>query len=81
MLGEECNETAQAVSKILRFGLLETHPVTGVSNKEHLSEEVGQLLGMLDLATEHGLLDWYSIERNRAKKPIAFEKYAQTERA
>lgn len=80
VLYEEAAEVIQAVSKIQRFGILETHPVTGVSNRDHLSEEIGQFLCMLDLASGHNLVDWNEIHAARSKKHAAFEKYAQTEK-
>ena len=66
-------------SKMMRFGVYEAQAGQSETNKDRLSVEVGDLLAMLDLCTEHGLLDWKLIEQARAKKPIAFEKYSQTE--
>lgn len=45
---EECAEVIQAISKVLRFGLNQHHPETGVTNIEALAIEVGQLKYMLD---------------------------------
>ena len=41
---EECSEVSQSVSKIFRFGWDSKHPKTGVDNKAHLEEEIGDLL-------------------------------------
>ena len=49
---EECSEVSQAVSKIFRFGWDSKHPKTGVNNKEHLEEEIGDLLCMVDILVE-----------------------------
>jgi NTP pyrophosphatase (non-canonical NTP hydrolase) len=49
---EECSEVSQAVSKIFRFGWESKHPKTGVNNKEHLEEEIGDLLCMVDILVE-----------------------------
>lgn len=46
---EECAEVIQAITKCLRFGLDQVHPETGISNKEQLETEVGQLLCMITM--------------------------------
>ena len=56
ILQEECAEVIQAISKILRFGMHSKHPVTCVSNNEHLTEEVGDLNAMLELLFIRGLI-------------------------
>lgn len=40
---EECAEVSQNIMKVLRFGLDTVSPVDGISNKQKLAEEVGQL--------------------------------------
>jgi hypothetical protein len=52
---EECAEVIQAVSKIFRFGIDASHE--GVTNREHLTIEAGDLRCMLDLMVEFGLID------------------------
>jgi NTP pyrophosphatase (non-canonical NTP hydrolase) len=55
---EECAEVTQAISKVFRFGMCSTHPATpNVTNKDHLEEEIGDLLCMIDLLQEKGVLD------------------------
>ena len=49
---EECSEVSQSVSKIFRFGWESVHPKTGINNKEHLEEEIGDLLCMIDILVE-----------------------------
>jgi NTP pyrophosphatase (non-canonical NTP hydrolase) len=51
---EECAEVTQAISKIFRFGFDSTHK--GVDNQEHLEEEVGDLMCMIDLLIDRGLV-------------------------
>lgn len=51
---EECAEVTQAISKIFRFGIDAVH--NGVSNREHLEEELGDLQCMIDLMIEYGLV-------------------------
>lgn len=66
---EECAEVIQAISKITRFGLANDH--MGVTNKEHLEEEVGDLMCMLNLLDEFDLVDWTRVSihaQNKRKK-------------
>lgn len=66
---EECAEVIQAISKIRRFGLLTEHD--GETNKDHLEEEVGDLMCMLNLLDEFGLVDWTKVSlhaQNKRKK-------------
>lgn len=52
---EECAEVTQAISKVFRFGINATH--NGKTNKERLTEEVGDLLCMINLMVEKGIID------------------------
>ena len=52
---EECAEVTQAISKVFRFGFADAH--NGVTNREHLNEEVGDLLCMIDLMIKHNLVN------------------------
>ena len=49
---EECAEVSQAISKVFRFGMDDEYK--GITNREHLEEEIGDLMCMIDL-----LIEWY----------------------
>jgi NTP pyrophosphatase (non-canonical NTP hydrolase) len=51
---EECAEVTQAISKVFRFGLDDHH--NGVTNREHLEEEIGDLMCMIDLMITKGVV-------------------------
>ena len=51
---EECAEVTQAISKIFRFGMESEH--RGQSNREHLEEEIGDLMCMIDLLIDSGMV-------------------------
>jgi len=51
---EECAEVTQAISKVFRFGMEDTH--NGESNREHLEEEIGDLMCMIDLLIDNGIV-------------------------
>jgi len=51
---EECAEVTQAISKVFRFGMDDSHK--GETNREHLEEEIGDLMCMIDLLIENGIV-------------------------
>ena len=71
---EECAEVIQAISKVFRFGMDDVHPTTNKSNRDSLEEEVGDLLCMIELLQEHGIVNSTSVlnanvrKRNKLKK-------------
>lgn len=65
---EECAEVVVAVSKISRFGLDNYKPGKPLTNREHLEEEVGDLLAMVDLMLEHDIIKADSVEIARKAK-------------
>ncbi len=64
-LMEECGETVQAASKVLKRG---RHGV----EKYNLSEECGDVLACIELLEERGLLDLHSMNM---KKRQTISKY------
>lgn len=56
ILQEECAEVIQAVSKINRFGIDNYKPGKPKTNREHLEEELGDLLAMIDILQEMGIV-------------------------
>lgn len=79
IISEECHEIAieaslvgQRASKILRFGVQEMRPGSGVTNIEHLVTEFNDLYAMFELVQEHGIetpnfLNREQIEAKKAK--------------
>lgn len=63
---EECAEVTQAISKVFRFGFDETY--NGKTNREHLEEEMGDLVCMFQLMEEKGLVDWTHVSLYAQKK-------------
>ena len=52
---EECAEVTQAISKVFRFGMDERYE--DVSNRDRLTEELGDLHCMIELMVESGMID------------------------
>lgn len=63
---EECAEVTQAISKVFRFGIDGVHK--GVTNREHLEEEVGDLLCMIDLLMEKNIIEQTAVEGAKVRK-------------
>lgn len=68
---EECAEIIQAISKINRFGLDQTKPGQEKTNREHLEEELGDLIAMITLLEINGIINQHNIEKAKLAK---FEK-------
>ena len=51
---EECAEVTQAISKVFRFGMDDEYK--GQTNREHLEEEIGDLMCMIDLLIDNGVI-------------------------
>lgn len=66
---EECAEVIQSISKIFRFGFDAKHPEKTQDNRQHLEEEIGDLLCMINLMLEFGII------RENAVQKAEFAKY------
>jgi NTP pyrophosphatase (non-canonical NTP hydrolase) len=67
---EECAEVIVAVSKCFRFGLDHIKPTKEKTNREHLTEELGDLLAMIRICQQYNIVDSASVE-NAANEKIA----------
>ena len=69
ILQEECAEVTQAISKVFRFGLNERWPEPiDPTNKERLEEEAGDLLCMIDIMVENGIISDEKLNKARNSK-------------
>lgn len=76
ILMEECSEVTQAVSKCFRFGLHNVKPGDGRTNLEHLEEECGDLLCMIQLLDESGVLRIDAITAAKHAKLQKLERWS-----
>lgn len=75
-LAEECNEVAQRASKALRFGLHEVQPGQPYDNSQRLTDELIDLLGVMELLEQEKMIVMpQNLETLIAKKGEKFEKY------
>jgi NTP pyrophosphatase (non-canonical NTP hydrolase) len=68
ILQEECAEVIQAVSKISRFGLDNFKPGKPKTNRQHLEEELGDMLAMIDILQRMEIVSWTNIEAAQVAK-------------
>ncbi|WP_296206153.1 hypothetical protein [uncultured Hyphomicrobium sp.] len=76
-LAEECSEAIQRAMKLCRFGIHEVEPGQKLTNVQRLSLELGDVLGMMEIAKAAGLLSDDCVNDGWARKLRRFEKYRQ----
>jgi hypothetical protein len=76
ILQEECAEVIQAVSKISRFGLDNFKPGKPKTNREHLEEELGDMLAMIDILCSMGVVDLDSLRVAKLAKIEKLKKWS-----
>jgi NTP pyrophosphatase (non-canonical NTP hydrolase) len=76
ILSEECAEVIQAISKCHRFGLNNYKPGKPKTNCEHLEEEIGDLLAMVDILLDIGVVNQVSLEVAKKAKIEKLKKWS-----
>lgn len=76
ILQEECAEVIQAVSKCSRFGIDNYKPGKPLTNGEHLEEELGDLLAMIDIMMEMGIVSRGNMEVAKKAKIEKLKKWS-----
>lgn len=71
---EECAEVIQAISKVFRFGVADSH--NGKTNQAHLEEELGDLLCMIDILIDRQFVDNANILKAKAAKYDKLRKWS-----
>lgn len=73
---EEAAEVIQEISKIFRFGIDELHR-DGIPHRSKLEEEVGDLLCMIDLMIERGIVSQERVNLARKEKVNKLSRYSE----
>lgn len=77
ILNEECSEVIQAVSKVFRFGWESCDPrKPNYSNRAHLTEEIGDLLCMVKILTDKGIINEESVTRAMWEKMNKLKRFS-----
>lgn len=77
ILLEEAAEVIQAVSKVFRFGWDSTHPDRPHwTNKEHLTEELGDLICMIKILVDRGIIDELMLSHAAHYKMTKLKKFS-----
>lgn len=76
ILQEECAEVIVEISKCKRFGLTSLHFKTGIRHSAMLETEVGDVLAMVDILIEQGLLDPTTLELAKEAKKEKLKKWS-----
>ena len=79
ILQEECAEVIVAVSKISRFGIDNYKPGKPKTNREHLEEEIGDVLAMIDILHEMDQISYTNIEAARVAKIEKLKQWSTIE--
>ena len=79
ILSEECAEVIQAISKCHRFGIDNFKPGKPKTNREHLEEELGDLLAMVDILESIGVIDFNNLEVAKRAKIEKLKKWSTIE--
>lgn len=72
---EEAGEVIQEIAKCFRFGLDSAHN-SGVSNRERLTQEVGDLMLMCDLLVEAGVISAVGITAAKHQKRTKLSQWS-----
>lgn len=85
ILGEECNEIAQRVTKALRFGITETEPGQDLNNAERIIYEFNDLIAVMEILCEKNILPFeiyhravIDIKKQNVEKYLDYSKQVGT---
>jgi NTP pyrophosphatase (non-canonical NTP hydrolase) len=76
ILQEECAEVIQAVSKISRFGIDNFKPGKAKTNREHLEEELGDMIAMICILEKMGVVNQDALELATKAKIQKLKKWS-----
>lgn len=80
VLSEECAEISKEVSKALRFGLEDHEPNSHESNRERITKEIADFIGVVEMLYDYKIVkrpQLFDIEEKK-KKVEKYMQYAQS---
>ena len=76
ILQEECAEVIVEISKCNRFGMGSLHYKTGIKHSAMLEIEVGDVLALVDILIEQGILDTDRLTIAKANKKEKLKQWS-----
>tara|TARA_Y100000389_G_scaffold64157_1_gene60181 strand:+ start:7848 stop:8132 length:285 start_codon:yes stop_codon:yes gene_type:complete len=76
ILGEECSEVVQAISKANRFGF-DTKFGSNLTNAEKISYEIADLVAVYEMLVEHNIIPKYDDKLKQLKKDKVINLYKE----
>jgi NTP pyrophosphatase (non-canonical NTP hydrolase) len=76
ILGEECSEVVQAISKANRFGF-DTKFESNLTNAEKISYEMADLVSVYEMLVEHNIIPKYDDKLKQLKKDKVINLYKE----
>jgi NTP pyrophosphatase (non-canonical NTP hydrolase) len=77
ILQEECAEVIQNVSKCRRFGLENEYLNGQGTQRDNLEKEIGDVLAMIDILVDQGILDSVQLEKAALAKKDKLKKWSK----
>jgi NTP pyrophosphatase (non-canonical NTP hydrolase) len=77
ILQEECGEVIVEVSKCRRFGLDSLHYKTGIKHATMLELEVGDVLALVDILIDQGILDTNTLDIAKEAKKEKLKQWSR----
>lgn len=74
---EECGEVIVEVSKCARFGLNTLHHKTGVEHRAMLEQEIGDMMTLIDILIEEGIVSHMGLLDAKLKKIEKLKKWSK----
>lgn len=76
LLQEECAEVIVEASKIRRFGLDTKHYKIDLTHAQMLETEVGDVLALVDILVEQGILDTARLDVAKENKKLKLRQWS-----
>jgi NTP pyrophosphatase (non-canonical NTP hydrolase) len=76
ILQEECAEVIQNISKCRRFGLDNEYLKGSGTQREQLTKEIGDVLAMVELLKEHGVITQTELDLAKRNKFVKLHQWS-----
>lgn len=76
ILQEECAEVIQNISKCRRFGLNNEYLKGSGTQQEQLAKEIGDVLAMVELLKEHGVVTQSELDLAKRNKFVKLHQWS-----